>query len=717
MLSLLSDLHINAKIITFTPVKIKDLLFIHSILLFMRKTLFNLFACSFILLFATTSCKQNKHTTDTPDPLSAHIDTTVKAGDDFFDYANGRWFKQNPVPASEQSNGIFQLIQDTINAQIRKICESSAAIQNVEPGSNKQKIGDLFKSGMDSVTLNKKGISDLKNDFIAINQIKDIKGIIREAAYIHTISSSPLLGFYIAQDDKNSTKYQVYISQGGLSLPDRSFYFDTDARAKTIREKFVVHAENMFKIMGYNELNAKPAAAKLMEMETALAKASRKREDTRDPITNYHKMTFAALTTMTPNFDWTVFTNTVGLTKVDSVVVGQPEFLTALNGYLKKYTLDDWKNYLKFQLLNVLAEYMDDKTYMEEFSFYSATLRGVKEPRPRWKRVVEQTDESLGELIGQVYVTEYLPKGTKEKLVEICNTIKAIFAERIKALDWMSATTKEKALKKLNAIIMKVGYPDKWKDLSSMNIDRNSYVKNVMNANRWEFNYMVQRYGKPVDRLEWGMQPQTYNAYYNPSNNEIVIPGCNIIVPGYESRMADDAILYSIIGGGTIGHEITHGFDDQGCKYNEFGNLTNWWTSEDSIKFNRKTKMIVKQFDDFVAVDKLHINGSLTQGENIADLGGVVMGFEAFKKTKQYKDNELIAGLNPTQRYFLGFAQGWMLNMRPEAMANQIKSDEHSPAKWRVLGPLSNMPEFYAAFGVKQGDKMWRPDSLRVKIW
>jgi len=378
--------------------------------------------------------------------------------------------------------------------------------------------------------------------------------------------------------------------------------------------------------------------------------------------------------------------------------------------------VEDWKNYLKYQLLNGLAPYMDDKTYMEDFNFYTATLRGVKEPKPRWKRVVEQTDRSLGELIGQVYVIEYLPKGTKEKLVEIGNAIKAVFAERIKALDWMSAPTKEKALIKLNAVIMKVGYPDKWKDLSNMQINRTSYVKNVMNANKWEFNYMIHKYGKPVDRTEWDMQPQTYNAYYNPSNNEIVIPGCNIIVPGYEGRMADDALLYSIIGA-TFGHEITHGFDDQGCKYNASGNLANWWTSIDSQKFNLKTKMIVKQFNDYVAVDKLHINGALTQGENIADLGGVIMGYEAFKKTKQFKDNTQIAGLNPGQRFFLGYALAWMLNMRPEAIANQVKSNEHAPAKWRVLGPLSNMPEFYATFGVKDGDSMWRPESQRVKIW
>jgi len=406
----------------------------------------------------------------------------------------------------------------------------------------------------------------------------------------------------------------------------------------------------------------------------------------------------------------------VGLQNVDSVIVAQPEFLNAVNGYLKSYTIDDWKNYLKYHLVRSLSRYLDDKTYKENFSFYSTTLRGVQEPKPRWERVVEQTDGFLGDLVGQVYVDEYLPKGTKEKLVEIGNAIKAVYAERIKSLDWMSDVTKEKALNKLSSVIMKVGYPDKWKDLSSMQIDRSSYVKNVMSANKWEVSDMVSKYGKPIDRTEWGMEPQTYNAYYNPSNNEICIPGCNIIVPGYEGKMADDAILYSIVGG-TFGHEITHGFDDQGCKYNLQGNLQNWWTKEDSIKFYAKTKMIVNQFNNYIAVDSLHINGDLTQGENIADLGGIIMAYEAFKKTDQFKNNVNIAGLNPSQRFFLGYALAWMVNERPEATANQVKSNEHSPAKFRVIGPLSNMPEFYEAFGVKQGDSMWLPDSLRIKIW
>ncbi|MGD0583252.1 MAG: M13 family metallopeptidase [Bacteroidales bacterium] len=669
----------------------------------------------FITIVAISSCNRSKKE-QVSDALVSHIDSTIKAGDDFFLFANNKWFRQNPIPANEQSNGIWQLVQDTINAQVRHVCESSAAIKDAPRGSNKQKIGDFFYTGMDSTTLNKRGISELKNDLAMIDAVKDINGIIKAASYIRTVAGNAIFGFYVGQDDKISSKIAVIIYQGGLSLPDRNFYFDTDSRAVSIRQKFITHLENAFAILGYSNDKAKTAAGDLMKLETAIANTSRKREDTRDPWANYHKMTFKQLAESTPDIDWKIFMDGIGLHKVDSVIVGQPEFLKAVNGYLRSYSIDDWKNYLKYHLVRNLSGYMDDRTYLEFFNFYSATLRGVKEPKPRWKRVVQQTDGSLGELIGQVYANEYLPGGTKEKLIEIGNVIRSVYADRIKALDWMSNATKEKALNKLNTVIMKVGYPDKWKDLSSMQIDRTSFVKNIMNANKWELNYMIAKYGKPVDRTEWEMEPQTYNAYYNPSNNEICIPGCNIIVPGYEGKMADDALLYSIIGA-TFGHEITHGFDDQGSKYNSLGNLQNWWTSQDSSRFYARTKMIVKQFNKYIAVDSLHINGELTQGENIADLGGIIMAFEAFRKTDQYKNNTIIAGLNPAQRFFLGYALAWMVNERPETVASQVKSNEHSPAKFRVNGPLSNMPEFYEAFGVKQGNALWVPDSLRVKIW
>lgn len=683
----------------------------------MKKFAFQTLSGCFILLaFTATSCKQSKLSTNYDnDPVVSHIDHSVRPQDDFFQYANGNWFKHNPIPASEKTNGIFQIIEDTVNAQVLQICRT-AAVGTHPQGSNKQKIGDFYYSGMDSVTLNKRGITDLKPYLEQIDAVKDMDGLIKEASFINTVSSSTLFNAYVTQDDKNSNKYQVYISQGGLSMPDRNYYTEKDAKSEEIRNRFVCYAENLFRTMGYDETQASNIACRQMEIEMDLAQVSRKREDTRDPFANYHIMSVDSLKRLVPNINWNTYLNGIGLSNVDSVVVGQPEFLAGVNKLVTKYSLNDLKNYMKFRFFNGLASAMDDNTYKQYFAFYGTTLTGVTEPKPRWKRVVSATNNYLGDLIGQVYVDEYLPKGAKAKLVEIGNAIREEFAERIKGLDWMSPVTKEKALTKLNAVMMKMCSPDKWKDLSSLQIDRSSFVKNVMNANRWDTSFNMNKYGKPVDRTLWDMEPQTYNAYYNPSNNEIVIPGCNLIVPGFEKKMADDAILYAIIGG-TIGHEITHGFDDQGCQYDAQGNLKNWWTKEDKAKFDEQTKKIVKQFNDYIAIDSLHINGSLTQGENIADLGGVIMAFEAFKKTPQYKQNQIVAGLNPTKRFFLSYAMEWMVNFRPEALATQVKSNEHAPAKWRVLAPLSNMPEFYEAFGVRQGDKMWRSEKDRVKIW
>jgi putative endopeptidase len=651
------------------------------------------------------------------DLLIADRDTTVSPGADFFAYANGRWFKEHPIPPTEASNGLWQVIQDTINAQIRSVCETSAADPHEVKGSPRQKIGDFFASGMDSVSLNSRGINDLRDELAMVREIRDPRGIARVASYLHAVAGSPLFSFAVAQDDRNSAKYAIAIWQGGLSLPDRRYYLDPDSSAVAIRAKFVTHVQRMLALAGEDAALAAGGAQRIMYLETALAKAARKREDTRDPLLNYNKMSYRSLESLTPRFDWHAFFESAGLRNVDSVIVGQPEYLTALDSCLSSIPLQDWKQYLTYQLLRGLAQYVDDKTYAEAFSFYGTALTGTPQPKPRWKRVVERTDGWLGELVGQVYVAEYLPKGTKEKLIEIGEAIRKAYADRIAHLEWMSQVTRERALKKLSTVIMKVGYPDRWKDMSSVWIDRSSYVRNVMAARHWRFQYMVAKFGAPVDRTEWEMTPQTYNAYYNASNNEIVVPGCNVILPGYEHMLADDGLLYAVVGGSTFGHELTHGFDDQGCKYDDRGNLNNWWTAEDSIRFFAKTRMIVKQFDDYVAVDTLHINGELTQGENIADLGGIMMGLDAFKTTPQYTRGQTLAGLTPVQRYFLAYALAWMVNQRPEAMANQVRSNEHAPPKFRVLGPLSNMPEFYEAFGVRPGDAMWRPADQRVKIW
>ena len=655
----------------------------------------------------------NKKEIELSDPLVTNRDTLVNPADDFFKYANGGWFKNNPIPSTEQSNGIFRTIADTINNQIKQICEKSAQDKSAEVGSNKQKIGDFYASGMDSIAINKAGISPLKSEFAKIDAIKDITSLLTSIAHLHTIGASPAFSFYLGQDDKISTKYALFLGQGGLGLGNRDYYFNTDEQTVKIRTEYVKHLQAMLKLIGQNEASA----TSIMKLETDLAKASRKLEDLRDPIKNYNKMTVVSLGKITPNINWHLMFPVLGVAKVDSVIVGQPEFYKALNMFVKSYSIEDWKTYLKWDLVNSYAAYLNSDIEKQNFKFYSTVMNGVSKQKPRWKRVVGQTDNYLGELIGQVYVAEYLPKGSKEKLLEIGNNIRDVYADHIKKLDWMSEATKVKALNKLSKIVMKVGYPDKWKDLSSMKIDRKSYCANVIQANIWGYKDMINKYGKPVDRTEWSMQPQTYNAYYNPSNNEIVVPACNIIVPGYESRMPDDAILYGIIGGSTFGHEITHGFDDQGSQYDENGNLNNWWTTEDLKKFQAKTKLIVAQFNKYTVLGNKHINGDATQGENIADLGGVVMGYEAFKKTAQYKNNQKISNLTSDQRFFLAYGYAWMVNSKDEALATQIMTDVHAPAQFRINGPLSNIPEFYKAFDVKPGNKMYQPDSLKVVIW
>lgn len=655
----------------------------------------------------------NKKEVELSDPLVTNRDTTVNPADDFFHYANGGWFKKNPIPSTEQSNGIFRTIADTINNQIKQICEKSAQDESAGKGSNKQKIGDFYASGMDTIAINKAGISPLKSEFAKIDAVKDIPSLVASIAHLHTIGSSPAFSFYVGQDDKISTKYALFLGQGGLGLGNRDYYFNTDEQTVKIRTEYVKHLQAMLKLIGQNEAKA----VSIMKLETDLAKASRKLEDLRDPIKNYNKMTVASLGKITPNINWNSIFPVLGVAKADSVIVGQPEFYRALNTFVKTYSIEDWKTYLKWDLVNSYAAYLNSDIEKQNFKFYSTVMNGVSKQKPRWKRVVGQTDNYLGELIGQVYVAEYLPKGSKEKLLEIGNTIRDVYAEHIKKLDWMSEITKVKALKKLSKIVMKVGYPDKWKDMSSMKIDRKSYCGNVIQANIWSYNDMINKYGKPVDRTEWSMNPQTYNAYYNPSNNEIVVPACNIIVPGFEGKMPDDAILYGIIGGSTFGHEITHGFDDQGSQYDENGNLNNWWTPEDLKKFQAKTKLIVSQFNKYTVLGNKHINGDATQGENIADLGGVVMGYEAFKKTAQFKNNQKISNLTPDQRFFLAYGYAWMVNTKDEALASQIMTDVHAPAQYRINGPLSNIPEFYKAFNVKPGNKMYQPDSLRVVIW
>ncbi|MFH7014902.1 M13 family metallopeptidase [Flavobacterium sp. FlaQc-47] len=677
----------------------------------------NLFknAVTFLIIGITfLSC--NKKEVAFQDPLITNRDTTVNPAEDFFNYANNGWFKKNPISKSNSSNGIMRTVIDTINGQIKSICETSAKDEAAVKGSNKQKIGDFYASGMDTIAIEKAGLSPLNAEIKKIDAIKDVSGVIASIAHLQTVGADPAFTFYVAQDDKISTKYALFFGQGGLGMKQRDYYLDSDKRNIEIRAAYSGYLNKMMRFMGEEEAVAVKNAATVMKLETDLAKSSRKLEMLRDPVKNYNKLSVAQFNAITPDIDWKNVLPVLGAAKADSVIVGQPEFFKALNTTLKKYTVEDWKMYLKSNLVNSYAPYLSSDIEKENFKFYATTLNGVATQNPRWKRVVEQTDTSLGELVGQVYVTDYMPKGVKEKLLEIGNNIRDVFASHIKKLDWMSEATKQKALFKLSKMVMKLGYPDKWKDMSQLSVDRKSYCGNVMKSKIWEYQFMINKYGKPVDRNEWVMQPQTYNAYYNPSNNEIVIPACNIIVPGYEGRMPDDAILYGIIGGSFFGHEITHGFDDQGSQYDDKGNLNNWWTAEDLKKFKAKTQLIVNQYNEFSILGK-NVNGDATQGENIADLGGVIMGYEAFQKTAQFKNKEKISDLTPDQRYFLAYGYSWMINRRDESKMNQIMTDVHAPEQFRVNGPLSNIPEFHKAFNVKKGDKMYQPDSLRVVIW
>ena len=649
------------------------------------------------------------------DPLVSHIDSSISPAENFFMYANNGWFKANPIPGTKNSVGIFRTIQDTINSQVRQVCEKSAAMKDAEKGSKEQMIGDYYASGLDTVTIEKNGLSALKEHLDMINAIKTPAEIAQVAAKLHVIGCSPIYSFRVGIDDKNSTAYAAFMYQGGIGLPDREYYFSNEGENPKIRAEYVKHIQNMLSISKLT--TSADAGKKVFEIEKALAQASRKLEDTRDPYKNYNKVSLVSFSKELPTLNASTLFSIYNLKNVDSIIIGQPEFFTALDKQLSKTSLSDWKLYLQWHLVSSYAEKLTKDLDTENFNFFGKILSGRKAQKPRWERIVENTDGSLGELIGQIYVKEYLPEGTKEKLLEIGENIRSVYADHIKNLDWMSAETKEKALSKLAKVNMKVGYPDKWKDMSSINIERTNYAKNAINISVWQFNDNISKYGKAVDKSEWGMTPQTYNAYYDPTFNEICVPACNIIVPGFEGRMPDDAVLYGIIGGSTFGHELTHGFDDQGSLYDEKGNLRDWWTKEDREKFVAKTKMIVEQYSNYTVLNGLHINGEATQGENIADLGGLVMGYEAFKKTKQGQSNEMIGGYTPDQRFFLGYAYAWMVNYTKETLEQRVMSDVHSPSEFRVNGVVANMPEFHKAFGVKEGDKMYRTSDKIVKIW
>lgn len=680
----------------------------------MKKLIAPIALCAF-LCACNDSEKKTETTMAKADVLWSNVDSTVNPAEDFFLYANGGWIKKNPIPAAYSSWGIGQLVVEENLKRLREISIKAAAAKPAQ-GSNDQKIGDFWTVAMDSAKIEADGLKPIQPYLDKINAITDVNGLLNTVNELKKLGSHTLFSEYVSQDAKKSDAMAYHLSQGGLGLPEREYYFKTDSATVNIRNEYVKHIAKMLSMSGEDTAAAATAAKNILTLETNLAKASRKIEDLRDPYKNYNKMSIADLPKMADKIDWANYLKNMGVKAVDSVIVGQPEFYKALNVALTATPLADWKQYVRYNLLNDMAGVLPDAYGNAAFNF-GKLFSGAKERKPRWKRVIQMEEDAIGEMLGQLYVKEFFNETAKKRYTVMVEAIRDALKDRIGKLTWMGDSTKQKAYAKLASMKSKIGYPEKWKDFSALEIGKESLAKNYMNANMFWHNYEYNKLGKPVDRDEWDMTPQTYNAYYNPSNNEIVLPAGIFTVPGYRDEELDDATVYGYGGASTIGHEITHGFDDEGRQFDAEGNLKAWWTTNDEASFKQRADVMVKQFDGYEPLTGYHINGKATLGENIADLGGILLGIEAFKKTAQYKENKPIAGLTPMQRYFMGYALGWLGHIRDEQLRNRLLTDVHSPAKYRVNGPFVDVDEFYTAFGIKPGTKMYRPDSLRVKIW
>jgi putative endopeptidase len=644
-----------------------------------------------------------------------NLDRSVSPAQDFYKFANGGWVKSNPIPDEYARYGSFEVLQEDNNKVLKNILEEAATDKNWEKGSAKQKIGDFYVTGMDSAKIERDGYKPILPLFKEIDAVKSKKDLVKLISEFHASGAGSFFNFYVDVDEKKSDMYVAQLSQSGTGLPDVEYYTKDDDRSKEIRERYVQYIVNMFKLVNTDAQAAESIAQKIMNIETALAKVSNTRLENRDPMKTYNKMTTGGLQKITNVFDWNVYFEGMGIKDPQVVVVAQPKFFEGMNKIIDETSLDDLKAYLKWNVLRRSAGALSSAFVNESFDFNGKYLNGQKVLQPRWKRILANVNGSLGELLGEIYVAEVFPPEAKEKAKNIVGGLLVSMGESIKNNDWMSDATKEQALKKLSTFGVKIGYPDKWTDYSELEISRASYFKNLQNAMTWERKDNLKKLGKPIDRTEWGMTPQTVNAYYNPVMNEICFPAA-ILQPPFFNKDADDAINYGAMGV-VIGHEITHGFDDQGRMYDEKGNLKEWWTKEDAEKFKARTQKLIDEYNTFAAIDTFKVNGALTLGENIADLGGLTVSFAAYQKTDEYKKSESIDGFTPTQRFFLGYAQVWANNIRPEALKLRLKTDVHSPGYQRVNGPLMNLPEFFKAFDVKPGDPMRNPDDKIVKIW
>ncbi len=645
-----------------------------------------------------------------------YLDTTVSPGDDFFMYANGGWLKKNPIPPTETGYGSFNELKDRNQVILHNILIEAAADKAAVKGSNKQKIGDFFATAMDSARLNKEGIKPLQPYLKNIDAIKNIADLQKEIARLHVYGIRAFWGFGVQNDLKNSTTMAGYLVQSGLGLPDRDYYTKEDADSKKIQELYKGHVKNMLVLAGETADKAQAMAERIYKIEKSLAEASMTRVEQRDFHSQYNKMGLSKVTELTPSINWKHYVTDVHASTLDTLIVGQIKFMQRTEEILKSTAMSDIKEYMKWKLISAAADYMSDAFVQESFNFNGKVLQGQQEIKPRWKRALQETDNYLGEALGQLYVEKAFSPEAKKKVNEMVDNLFLAYKEHINKNDWMSEDTKKQALHKLSTINRKLGYPDKWRDYSSLTIDRSSYIENVVRGSEFEHKRQMAKLGKPIDRTEWGMTPPTINAYYNPVMNEIVFPA-GIMQPPFFNPDADDAVNYGSMGA-VIGHELTHAFDDQGAQFDAEGNLKNWWTKEDLDKFQGRTKVIEDQFSKIEALPGVNINGALTLGENIADLGGLSIAYTGFRLSLKGKaEPAKIDGFTADQRFFLGFAQVWRGSLRDEFMKQMIMTNPHSPNKYRVLGTLPNMPEFYQAFGLKESSKMYRPAGQRAKVW
>ena len=645
----------------------------------------------------------------------ANLDTSVKPTEDFYRYANGGWMKSHPIPADQTDWGGFtELFQNNVSA-LHGILEGAAAQKDAAKGSPEQLVGDLYASAMDSARADREGAKPIQAELARIDAIASRDALLEQIGRLEARGVRAPYGVGVQQDAKNSTVYRIHFTQAGLGLPDRDYYLKDDEASKKLRGQYVAHVSRMFELIGESEADAAAHAQTVLTMETRLANGSMTRVQRRDPNAVYHMMPLDSLAALTPAIAWPRLFTAMGAPYEGPVNIGQPQFFRTLDGMVAEVPLADWKTYLRWHVANASAEFLGADFVNANFDFYGKTLNGVPALQPRWKRARGYVDGAVGEALGQLYVKKYFTPAAKARALEMIENMRAELKDRIERLAWMSDATKAQALRKLAAFGVKIGYPDSWRDYSALTVDRSTLLDNVIRAQQFETARNFAKLGKPIDRKEWQMTPPTVNAYYNSRRNEIVFPA-GILQPPFFDVNADDAVNYGGMGA-VIGHEMTHGFDDQGRKSDADGNLKDWWTAEDAAQYTQRATLVQQQFDGYVAVDTMHVNGKLTLGENLADLGGLNVAYGALQRALKGKTVGKIDGFTPEQRFFLSWAQIWRENVRDEAMKVQINTDPHSPGHFRVNGPFSNMPEFAEAYGAKEGDPMVRPEAIRAKIW